>query len=136
MVIRVIGGLDHLSASDVREVWNKWVREGRCQNAPTRSQPLEAEDSIPAYVNEGRWVADCPACNGGMATSPEHAHSFCADCGTIYAVEHPPAGLIRQAENVLQHRQPRNRNWLPDREDIPDLQAENVLRGLPFGRGR
>ena len=115
-----------------REAWAEWISAGRCQNEPGKREPTDGGE-VSAYINEGRWVADCPNCNGGMLTSPVVAVCFCHDCGTIYEAMHPDPESVSGAEKVLANRPVRNRNWYPDREDVADLQAENATRAIPFG---
>lgn len=88
-----------------------------------------------AYVNHGRWVADCPECAGGILASPDAdplSPVLCRDCGAEVEIEYPDARAIAEAEHVLAQRRPENRNWLPDRESVDDLKAENALRGVAF----
>lgn len=88
---------------------------------------------VVAYINEGRWVADCPECNGGIAVWPGMPDACCYDSGHVWTVTFPAVAEIGQAEALLEHRaEPRTRNWIPAAETIDDLKAENVLRGVPI----
>lgn len=69
-----------------------------------------------AYVNFGRWIADCPTeCGGALALNPGETSFFCAPpggCGFMAEVEWP--GNADEIWNVLNERQaPKNRNWFP-----------------------
>jgi DNA-directed RNA polymerase subunit M/transcription elongation factor TFIIS len=81
-----------------------------------------------AYINHGRWVIDCPNCNGGVLANAEEV--TCRDCGHTYKVKFPEDK--EQAEQVMSHRSVVNQNWHPDTETLADLKAENALRGLKF----
>ena len=90
-------------------------------------------NTIPAYVNHGRWVADCPECRVGLQL-PRGPHQVkvefvmvgdsCVTCGAPTRVEMPDdADLIEEA---LKPRPLINRNWYPA-ETVADLLAENLL---------
>lgn len=69
-----------------------------------------------AYVNFGRWIADCPNdCGGAMALQPGQPEFYCAPpggCGQIAPVEWPiNAQEIWDA--LAERRAPKNRNWFP-----------------------
>lgn len=100
------------------------------QSAPPGQRPK-------AYVNQGRWVADCPNCNGGIAVSMTDATGACFDCGSIYVINKPNANQIARAEFLLSVRLlDRNRNWDRHRdEDLDDLAAQNIANGLDAGEG-
>ena len=90
-----------------------------------------------AYVNHGRWVADCPECNAGIAVWPDHPLTACGECGAVLTLEVPDADTRAAAEIVLSKRSVESvRNWRPDGETVEDLQAENALRGVDFTRRR
>lgn len=69
-----------------------------------------------AYVNFGRWIADCPLdCGNAMALQPRQT-TFCCQtsggCGHIASVEWPEdADGIWEA--LEERRAPKNRNWFP-----------------------
>lgn len=86
--------------------------------------------SAPAYVNLGRWVADCPACRGGIAVSPDWPLCCCLDCGRIYEALIPDDAQIAAATELLERRAKHEQNWYPADEPIRLLQAENDLHGL------
>lgn len=66
-----------------------------------------------AYVNHGRWIADCPIdCGGALALSPRQASFACPECHTISQVEWPK-DVDDIWEALLQRVAPRFRNWFP-----------------------
>lgn len=82
-----------------------------------------------AYVNEGRWVADCMECNGGIAAGPEFPEGCCLSCGTIFYLQHPPAGELENLDSVMAVRPPHFRHFKPWLETVDDLARENTERG-------
>jgi DNA-directed RNA polymerase subunit M/transcription elongation factor TFIIS len=91
-----------------------------------------------AYFNHGRWVIDCPNCNGGIRADrdadgnpvPDGGRVTCRDCGHTYKAKFPNGK--EQAEQVMAQRPIQNQNWFPDTETLADLKAENALRGHRF----
>jgi hypothetical protein len=88
-----------------------------------------------AYVNWGRWVADCPTsgCGSAQVVTPADPRFFCPTC------ENAPAGgrwatvtfpsLLVSIERVLELRDDvRHRNWVP-RESLTDLRQQNLDNG-------
>jgi len=86
-----------------------------------------ANGTVDAYINWGRWVADCSACNSGIACSPGVDTVICTDCGAKYSVVFPAE--IERIEQALLARALRNRNWEPD-ETADDLEDENKRHGV------
>lgn len=107
-----------------------------------------------AYVNWGRWVADCPR---PFCWNAEHLGYYegefgglteagfaCRRCQTTYPARWPDAALRAGVEQLLVDRpDPRTRNWR-EPETLHDLLAENVehgiapaaaLEGVAAGRG-
>lgn len=82
--------------------------------ATRRRPPIKVTDddrTLTAYVNRGRWVADCPYCGGGLGCWPENPHSICLTCGHRYAIEFPPANEIARVEADFATRDMANQNW-------------------------
>jgi hypothetical protein len=96
-----------------RTAWQPYHRHSDAQIAP--------------FINHGRWIALCPACQNGMAYSPEWRASLCFGCGAEYRAE-PPTDW-RVIEQVLLDRPAENQNWNPG-ETVSDLVAENVAHGV------
>ena len=72
-----------------------------------------------AYVNHGRWVADCeqPYCNGAESLEPRQALVHCSNCHWEGMVQWPPdADAIWE---VLAVRPvPQTRNWFPSGHEL------------------
>lgn len=82
-----------------------------------------------AYINESKWVADCPSewCRGAELIAPGH-DMLCADCGMVSKVKWPKDRV--EIERLLNLRpDPFRRNWLPH-ETVNDLLAENIEHGI------
>jgi hypothetical protein len=90
------------------------------------SQPLTP------HVSQGRWCADCPRCNGGIALWKENDEACCLDCGTIYnQVAWPSDEDLLTIENAMALiDSPTNRNWRPELETVTRL-VERVRFELP-----
>jgi hypothetical protein len=67
-----------------------------------------------AYVNHGRWIADCPCeCGSALSLEPRQSSYHCPECKWIGVVDWPDnADDIMEA--LEQRRIPRTRNWFPD----------------------
>jgi hypothetical protein len=131
---RVMTGARPLrTAEGVRQAWQTWsategfIRHGRRELS---AELVDTGLTIKAYVNEGRWVADCPLCAGGIATWPANPDAACLQCGSVYRVEHPSPEIVREAEAALFARPVRNRHWVPEAETTQDLRHDNIRRGF------
>ncbi len=80
---------------------------------------------VQAYVNHGRWVADCP-CNGAELVAPKQ-EMLCGSCGMKHTVEFPKQRT--KIEETLNVRPPHNQNWSVG-ETVDSLVAENIENGL------
>lgn len=100
--------------------------------------PLVKFGTINAYVNWGRWVADCLNCNGAALVKPG-VEMVCgglienlADpmsptpCQATFQVLFP--SNVKDIERLLAPRPPANQNW--KNEDLADLLGENIAAGL------
>lgn len=105
---------------------------------------------VVAYVNHGRWVADCltPYCGGARVINPDHNPFWCVYCGQSYLVEWP-AELQAIATILEQRPLAQNQNFhpldhvrlhpttSPNHVPCPDalvfLAYENDVRGIPVG---
>ncbi len=80
-----------------------------------------------AYVNWGRWVADCPAaCGSAIVLASGQSTFHCPECKHLSGVywPHNPDEIME----VLEVRNKRNQNWFPVNHDL-------ALRfGLPHGQ--
>jgi hypothetical protein len=94
----------------------------------------ERPDVVPAYVNHGRWLADCPHCRGGMVVHPQWPDARCLDCGAVYAaIAWPPPDDFARIEDLLVVRPMVKQNWYPA-EPIEFLEHENAAHNPPAGR--
>jgi len=86
---------------------------------------------LTAYVNDGRWIADC-SCGAGVVLDLGFAIGRCLECGAVYDVEKHVAlpATWKAIERALVKRpQPANRNWQAP-ETVADLQRENREHGI------
>jgi hypothetical protein len=97
---------------------------------------ITSELEAKAYVNEGRWVVDCPCegCSSAQLASFEEKLYFCADCGNAQ-VNHDyiPVTWPSQVEDIeaaLAVRPKENRNWETG-EKVDALREENKAHDLP-----
>lgn len=134
---RMCGPMVHTNAGDVEAFWIERGKQlaargrGFLRDGDYTPDLLHTRRTVTAYVNQGRWVADCPECNGGIACWPEHDHGACLDCGRVYKVTFPTAASIAKAEKALSRRPPANRNWRPDKDEQAGVLVEqNARRGL------
>ena len=104
----------------------------RSDNGYLETEVLVAHGiTVKFYVNEDRWVGDCPFCNSGIAGVYRATVCVCLDCGREMLAEYPDEPDVLQAEVILGARPEPNRNWRPDLgEDVDDLKVENVTRGI------
>lgn len=87
-----------------------------------------------AYMNWGRWVADCPrpGCTYAFRLEPGQQTYTCRTargegCGAEAPIEWPPDA--DQIEQVLQRRPlEQTRNWLPAGHELA------VISGAPHGQ--
>jgi len=117
--------------------WDGWaVRcadRGGFANRPDNHELIPSGETTFAFVSDGRWVADCLACNGGIAVWVGMADGCCYDCGRVWQIVFPAPVDVARAETVLDKRPETNRHWHPDKgETVEDLKAENAINGIDF----
>lgn len=81
-----------------------------------------------AYVNHGRWIADCPAdCGSARQLQPgEHMYQ-CGECLLVCTVDWPDdADDIWEA--LMERPIPKFRNWFPHQHDLA------LRANLPHGQ--
>lgn len=106
---------------------------------------------IKARIDWGRWLADCPYCNGAEYVDPDEPFLFCLSCGmqknsgAALPVEFPPnrgeiealvlarpvddlrgGNLVEKALLARPLVQGLSRSWLPG-ETVNDLKEQNKL---------
>lgn len=106
----------------VADVEHFWSTRLAVQGISQRDDPRLAV----AYVNDSRWVADCPECAAGMLCASDNARTCCLECGRLYAVAWPEDAEAIVAALSLRPRSA-NRNWKPG-EPVTRLLAENDER--------
>jgi hypothetical protein len=79
-----------------------------------------------AYINHGRWLADC-VCNGGELVS-EGEDMLCGSCGTISPVTFPD-GKDEIERLLLLRVSPIYRHWRPG-ESEAEILAQNIDNGI------
>lgn len=82
-----------------------------------------------ARLNHGRWIVDCPECNGAELVTPDLR--FRCQSGTHLAVEYA-VRVPLEAEWIMQlvaHRPVVNQNWQPG-ETLEDLARDNAAHGV------
>ena len=94
-----------------------------------RPLPFEVHDGgdVDAYVNWGRWVADC-VCNGAELVAPDQ-EMVCGSCGARNTVTFPGQTIRGKIEIALSRREPFNQNWYSD-ETVDELVAQNIEHGI------
>lgn len=95
-----------------------------------RVEPVgQNTDPVLAYINHGRWVADCatPECFGAeLVGGPT---MVCASCGRESTVKYPAPKTREKIEAALDVRLTANRNWYPE-ETVAELVAQNIDHGI------
>lgn len=105
------------------------------RRAIQQHRPLPPDDggtveghAVRAYVNHGRWVADCLFCGGAVMAPVDDPRFLCGEClnrqvgGRMVALELPADRDEIEAE-LLKRPNAINRNWRPG-ETVDDLAAE------------
>lgn len=132
-----IGTVRTHAHSTVQDLVRAVLHQRRTLNHLTPEPPAPDEvadgEEVVAYVNHGRWVADCPsaACTGAELVDPEDPRFYCLSCynapfgGRWLRVRFPPERQRRAIERALLERpRARNRNWLPG-ETVELLEEEH-----------
>jgi hypothetical protein len=83
--------------------------------------------TVEAYVNHGRWIAGCPACNGAEYVEPREIMT-CSSCLASYVVDFPPQ--FQAIDTLLGKREDETtRNWTQG-ETVADIARENRDHGI------
>lgn len=129
------GPVDLTTPEQVRQAWSVWeAHRAQLGRFPVRDAVvLEAAlERVAAYVNDNRWLADCPFCNGGIACWVQMSDSCCFDCGRVYQVDYPSEQEFKDAVASLERRPFRARFWKPWEQSAQDLRFENIEHGFPI----
>jgi len=96
---------------------------------------------VPARINHGRWLVDCPGCNSALIIDLEHRVFMCVECanagndGKWFAVTVPgnrtiiESELLKRPWNGRNPAEAVNRNWEPG-ETVATLKQENTEHGI------
>lgn len=88
-----------------------------------------------ARIDQGRWLADCPHCNGSEAVEPDTPLFYCLNSwcsrptGNLYAPLRFPKERVAIERVLLDRPNPTTRNWRRG-ESLADLRAENAAHGV------
>lgn len=105
--------------------------------------------TVQAYVNHGRWLADCsyPDCANAEALKPHQTQFHCSNCHHL-AVVVWPADVDGITDMLAVRPVPQTRNWspaghrqalvdgFPDGQTVSDLEEENAVHGLTYVGGQ
>ena len=121
--------------------YHAWIRRtasGNGMRPPGENGVTDGED-VRAYINCGRWLAECPDCHGAQVISDQTRDFWCLHCGNAsidFKWRHIRMPRTRQSIQAvlilrLAARSDRalTRNWKPG-ETVGDLKAENKSHGL------
>lgn len=91
--------------------------------------PHKTGRTVPAYVSDNRWVADCE-CGAGIACWEQMGEACCLLCGAVYDVDW--SANTPDAMTLLRARPLQARNWAPHKGDtLRELEEENrVMLGV------
>jgi hypothetical protein len=104
--------------------WQAWVPLLARRGLTPVVDPRE----VVPYVNHARWVADCPACNGGMHCWDRNPYACCLTCGTMFKVVWQSPHARAEVVRLLAGRVPTDRNWNAHKgETAEELAIQNVL---------
>lgn len=78
-----------------------------------------------AYVNWGRWLADCPSCNSAEVLQASQDTFVCSAVDCRYTDQILWPASAEDIEGLLRPRRLKNRNWVPE-ASMDVLRAENV----------
>ena len=118
-----------------------WIRRMASGNGmrPPAANGVTAGGDIQAYIDCGRWLAECPDCHSAQVISDKTRDFWCLHCGNAsidFKWRHIRMPRNRKVlEDVLVLRpaarsdRALTRNWKTG-ETVDDLKAENVAHGL------
>lgn len=90
----------------------------------------DPQTAISAYVNHGRWIAECPDCKGAQLACRNDRRFLCNECGNV-AVGNLWRTVIwpdnvAGIESMLESRPRVNQNWEPG-ETGAQVGMDNLL---------
>jgi hypothetical protein len=107
---------------------------------------ISEEHGVDAYLNHGRWIADCPLeregqpCGGAECVTEDDKVFFCLSCGNAQVggnflkVRFPPKNSRNKIEKSLAMRPESLRNWNPG-ETPAKIAEENRQHGIVVPEG-
>ncbi|MHA2062934.1 MAG: hypothetical protein ACXABY_00990 [Candidatus Thorarchaeota archaeon] len=125
--------------------WFTMHGEGRGL-APSGKEQTMAKWNTSAYLNHGRWIADCPLmhegqpCMGAECVTEDDPVFFCLSCGNQHVggdfikVVFPKKKDRDKVELSLAERPESLRNWIPG-ETPKKIAKENRKHGIPVPEG-
>lgn len=90
------------------------------------------DDAIEVYLNEDRWIAECPDCHSAQLAAREDPRFLCHECanesigGKWRRVIWPGARDLDRIEAAVAERPAGNRHWIPG-ETVTQLKLENAI---------
>lgn len=112
-----------------RQGLETWFRRVALDNGHPIGEGISTLPALPARVEHGRWLVDCPGCSGAELADISEPVFLCLSCGNKFAGNLPVAVAFPQQraeiEAVLEKRPRENQNW-SDKESVEDLIAESV----------
>ena len=118
-----------------RDLHDVAYENGGKDGQPMPHGGLATRHEAHAIVNHGRWIAQCPFCDGAEYVDFGRPTFWCCSCRNASVSQHLvpliwPSALNRAAiEAELMRRPLANRNWAWG-EEIAGLQAENQAHGV------
>jgi len=92
-----------------------------------------AGEPIAVFVNEARWIVQCPDCKSAQLACKTDPRFMCHECANVRNGGQWRPTLwpksVDKVEVALGKRLPVNQNWLPS-ETVADMVAENVAYGI------
>ena len=131
-------------ASLPRFLSDLWVKLSKSSPMPTIERPPASGDgleTVAAYINEGRWVAECPdGCGSAIVVSETDPIYICLSPPYLCPAEKEWFRVAfprykKSIEATLLKRPAKrpfyasNRNWCPG-ESLQQLKAENAAEGI------
>lgn len=108
------------------------LRQARVIASPPEDSD-RSEKTLPAFVNDGRWVFVCP-CGSAQLASRTDRRFWCWECraaGWTDVAWPDDDDDLAEAERILSARpDASSRNWKPWEQTVEDLAAENAAHGL------
>jgi hypothetical protein len=106
----------------VEEIETFWLEHLAKRNL----EPWFDNREVVPYINRGRWLVDCPACNAGNFAWDRNHLACCLDCGLMVKVMWPAPLFRSQAIRLLAVRELANQNWNAHKgETVDELEREN-----------